>query len=286
MTGPVDLPAGNRPALERAVVGRGGPVTVVAHGFGSDLSAARLLAAGIEGTRLIYSARGHGGSPVGCDPITYDVLADDLDGVGSLASQAVGVSLGASTVLHLLARVPHRFERVVLQLPPGVAGGHPDALVEALEAGDRLGVEALVRRELPPALDLDDYVRVRTRGLLASAGLPAFLRSLRSGPALPPDAALAAVTARVLVVAQEQDPVHPVAAAQDLVSHLPHAELVVFPRPLLLERRRLRTLMRDFLGAAPAPEQPGGVRPGESAATRLEQPARGTAPAVRAGAQG
>ncbi|MCW2623043.1 MAG: hypothetical protein JWL64_2645 [Frankiales bacterium] len=250
MTGAPIGPAA--PHLECGEVGSGGPITVVAHGFGADLAGARLLAAGLDGTRLIYCARGHGGSPVGPEPITYAVLADDLDRVGRRASRAVGVSLGASTVLHLLARHPGRFERVVVQLPPGASNGHSEALVSALEAGDREGVERLVRREVPPALDLDAYVRSRTQALLDARGLPTFLRSLRAGPALPTAAALSAVTAPVLVVAQQHDLVHPVSAAEELVARLPRGELAVFERPLLLERRRVRALLRDFLADAPS----------------------------------
>ena len=53
------------------------------------------------------------------------------------------------------------------------------------------------------------------------------------------------MTAQVLVLAQEDDALHPAQVARDLSALLPRARLVVFDRPgmLLRERTRLRELV-------------------------------------------
>jgi pimeloyl-ACP methyl ester carboxylesterase len=87
---------------------------------------------------------------------------------------------------------------------------------------------------LPAALD-----RPRTDGALDGLELAA------SAP-LPDRAVLGAVTAPTLVIAQEQDPVHPVWVAEQLAESLPHARLEVLPPGGILERHR--KVMRDLVG--------------------------------------
>lgn len=60
-------------------------------------------------------------------------------------------------------------------------------------------------------------------------------------------AALGWVTARCLVVAQEDDDVHPVGVAYDLAAALPDATLHVFDRPLIEDRPALRRLISGWI---------------------------------------
>lgn len=62
-------------------------------------------------------------------------------------------------------------------------------------------------------------------------------------------AALRAVRAPALVIAQEQDPAHPVWVAEQLAASLPHAHLEVLPPGgiLLAHRRVMRQLIGGFL---------------------------------------
>lgn len=64
--------------------------------------------------------------------------------------------------------------------------------------------------------------------------------------------ALGAVSADVLVLAQEDDDLHPAQVARELVGVLPRARLVVFDRPgvVFRERPRLRALVSAFLNEA------------------------------------
>ena len=93
------------------------------------------------------------------------------------------------------------------------------------------------------------YVEARTDFLLASPDLPALLSALPDDVPVLSRHALADVTADVLVIAQEGDPLHPASVARELVGVLPRARLVVLERPglLFLERARLRTLIAGHL---------------------------------------
>jgi pimeloyl-ACP methyl ester carboxylesterase len=252
----LDLP------LETLVSGSGGPVTVAAHGLGASVAETRPLLGGVAGTRVFYAARGHGGSPLPDGPFDYRVLGEDLAQVADAcgATRALGVSMGAGSLLSLLAGAPERFERVVLFLPAALDRPRTDeavarvhALAAALEDGDAAVVERLVLEELPPDLRalpaVEGYVRTRSAYLLASPGVAVALRALPGVTPVPDRSALAAVSADVLLLAQEGDPLHPAQVARDLAAVLPKARLVVFDAPgvVFRERARLRALVTDFL---------------------------------------
>lgn len=242
------------------VTGSGDPVTVVAHGMGASLAETRPLLSGVPGTRVLYEARGHGAGPA---PVTpgYAELAADLAVIADEhgATQALGASMGAATILRLLADTPDRFARVVLFLPAALDTVRKDDAVRqisllsaALASQDQGAVTAAVRAELPVGVDADAYVAARATFLLASPGLPALLAALAADVPVTSRAALTAVTAEVLVLAQEGDPLHPADVARELVGVLPRARLVVFDAPgvLFRERARLRALIATHLGPA------------------------------------
>jgi pimeloyl-ACP methyl ester carboxylesterase len=66
---------------------------------------------------------------------------------------------------------------------------------------------------------------------------------------VPDRTALAAVSADVLVLAQEGDPLHPADVGRQLAAVLPRARLVVFEHPgvVFRERARLRELISSHL---------------------------------------
>jgi pimeloyl-ACP methyl ester carboxylesterase len=206
----------------------------------------------VPGTKVFYEARGHGSAPLP-EHVGYDELADDLERLADDhgATQALGVSLGAHTVLRLLTRRPDRFVKAVLFLPAALDQPpvRRDGLAEALAAGDRERVLAWVQGELPPDRDTSAYAAARTAYLLSSPGLPALLQGLTEPP-VPDVSLLGAVTADVLVLAQEGDPVHPAQVARQLAAALPRAALTVFPEPGVLWRSRaeLRALVVGHLG--------------------------------------
>ncbi len=250
--------------LIELVTGSGGPVTVAAHGLGASIAETRPLLGGVTGTRVLYEARGHGGSPLPDEPFDYAALGRDLEQVADAhgATRALGVSMGAGALLSLLARRPERFERVVLFLPAAVDRPRTDeavrrvaALGDALDGGDAGEVERLVLAELPA--DLRDqpavaaYARTRTAHLLRSPGVAVAVRALPAVTPVPDRSRLAAVSADVLLLAQEGDPLHPAQVARDLAAVLPKARLVVFAEPgvVFRERARLRAEVSGFLNS-------------------------------------
>ena len=250
------------------VTGSGSPVTVVAHGLGGSPADTRLLVSGVGGTKLFPSARGHGSvSPgLGVDhdrPLDYDLLGRDLEAVADQhgATQALGVSMGAGALLALLGRRPDRFDRVVLLLPAALDRPRGDdavrsrlALADALEAGDAETVAARLAEELPPDLHgvpgVPQYLAARAAYLQSSPGFPALVRALPQAVPVADRSVLGAVTADVLLLAQEGDPLHPAQVARDLAAVLPRARLTVFDQPgaVVRERARLRALVKEFLG--------------------------------------
>jgi len=222
---------------------------------------------------VFAAARGHGATPLGDEPVTYDVLARDLAALADAhgATRALGVSMGAGALLSLLAADPGRFERVVLFLPAALDAPRGDAaarrtaaLAAALERRDREAVAACVAAELPGDLGAPAaaYVRARTSFLLASPGVAAVLRALPAQAPVPDRTALSAVTAQVLVLAQEGDDLHPAQLSRELAGVLPHARLVVFDRPgaVFRERARLRDEVVGFLdGPDPTAPTAGAV---------------------------
>ncbi|MCU1594405.1 MAG: alpha/beta hydrolase [Frankiales bacterium] len=240
------------------ITGAGVPVTVVAHGLGGSIAETRPLLSGVPGTKVYYEARGHGSARRPVAP-GYGELADDLLQVADChgATQALGVSLGAHTILRVLAGRPARFDRAVLLLPASVDVGRDPHAVErltvmraALESQDLDAMVALVRTELPAGIDAEPYAAARAAYLLSSSGLAPLLDALADDPPVPDRAVLAAVRSDVLVLAQEGDPLHPVAAAEQLAGLIPGARLEVLPAGMVFRHRaRLRELIVTHLSS-------------------------------------
>lgn len=251
-------------AVERLVTGSGTPVTVFAHGLGMSIPDTRPFGSGVSGSRVFLHLRGHGHSPA--PPAdqpkawTYGALADDVAAVADDegATRAVGVSLGAGALIALAGREPGRFERLVLAMPAALDRPRPAdqvaaaaALADAVDAGDQPEISRLLIALQPPAargrMDLRIWAR-RHADWLARTPVA---RALRTFPALAPLAdpgELAAVTAPVLVLAQRDDPVHPLAVAEQLAAALPDATLEVSDVPWIWGARdRLRAVVGGFL---------------------------------------
>lgn len=218
----------------------------------------RPLLSGVRGTKVFAQARGHGTAPPVQRP-GWGELATDLLAVADTheATQALGVSLGAGTLLRLLSRHPDRFDRVVLFLPASLDAPQPGPvrraaeLVAALTSGEPETVEQAVRQELPPDLagdGVEAYVAARTSYLLSSDLAP-LVRALEGDVPVPDPGALRDVRAAVLVVAQEHDPVHPVEVARQVADAVPGARLEVFPEPGILFRPAARARLRRLVVA-------------------------------------
>jgi pimeloyl-ACP methyl ester carboxylesterase len=248
------LPTPSGP-IEYLVAGLGGPVTVFAHGLGGSIPETRPFGSGVLGTRVFLQFRAHGPAPW-----TYGDVAADLAAVADHvdATRAFGVSLGAGALTRLLSTTPGRFERVVFVLPSvldqprGPAAERLLRLAAVAELGDVDGAAALLLAEQPRLVrdraDVRQWVR-RQAGVLVSAPVGNSLRAIAAEAPVADRGQLAAVAARALVIAQQDDAAHPVAVAESLAAAFPSADLVVLPPGGVLwsHRQRTRELISGFL---------------------------------------
>jgi 3-oxoadipate enol-lactonase len=255
----VDTPHGVE--LEWLCTGDGSPVTVFAHGLGGGIADTRPLGSAVRGRKVFFHFRGHGRSAAPAGWWTYVDLARDLRAAADLggASRALGVSLGAGALCRLLVDSPGRFERAVFFLPavldtprPVVARYRLRALLDAIEAGDAAAVAEVIALETPIHVRNSPagwaYLRQRLDQLMRD-GLAAGVATLPDEVAVPDTGALAAVTARSLVIACRGDELHPVPVAERLAATLPDATLHVYDRPGVLwtQRGDLRERISGFL---------------------------------------
>jgi pimeloyl-ACP methyl ester carboxylesterase len=242
--------------------GSGEPTTVFGHGVSSSIEDTRFLGSGVHGTRTFLHFRGHGASGDPGDGYDYAGVTRDLRAVADEtgATAAVGISMGAGAILGVLEDAPDRFERIVFVLPAGLDQPRTDGSMAALSAH----AEVLERRDLDELTDLlqsglpEDLATIpEVRTLMAERAVrqlanPGLVRALRGLPSTPPVRdrdALRKVAARCLVIAQEDDEVHPASVGREIADLIPGCELHVFPRPyaMLRERDRLRDLVAGLL---------------------------------------
>lgn len=269
-----DAPSG---PVEYLVTGAGEPVTLLVHGLGGSAAQTRPFGSGLAGTKVLPHLRGHGATPVpDGGPGGYADLAAETDAVRAAtgATRALGVSLGAGALLRgvvdaVAAGRPAGYERLVLVAPPVVRPGDVPgadrrpllALADALEARDPAAAAAALRDQQPAAVRRLPAVGLwarRRAAELAGPVLPPVLRGYAAAapldgldPARTADL-LGAVDVPVLVVGQDGDDLHPVAAARDLAAALPRADLVVLPAGGVLwtGRDRLREILTGFMGTS------------------------------------
>jgi len=251
--------------LEFVTTGSGLPATVFAHGLAGSIETTRPFGSGVSGSRTFMHFRGHGASAAPETPWTYAALADELravaDHVG--ATQALGVSMGAGALCSLLARTPLRFERLVLVLPAVLdhprTDGAQDRLLrmaQLVDQDDVRGLTALLLEFEPVAVRDRPAVRLwcgRQAAAMVRTPVSSALRTLPTAVPLTDRRVLAAVTAPVLVIAQEQDALHPVWVAEQLAGLLPDARLEVAPPGGILWSHRawMRELIGGFLSGEP-----------------------------------
>lgn len=260
-----ELITGPSGPLELLVTGAGDPVTVFAPGLGESITTTRPFGSGVAGTKAFFHFSGYGGARVdhaaggpegpaggaGWRHLGAQLLAV-ADHVG--ATRAVGASLGAVAILTALTTPgadSARFDRVVLLLPPAVDGTRLAAIAQLLDRGDTAGLRGMLRADRTDGEPRDHRRRAPWRDAVdrvAALG-PVLLADLAETPPLTPER-LATVRVPVLVVAQEADPAHPVAAANRWIELLPNATAVTLPGGGLLTAHRaaVRDAVAGFLG--------------------------------------
>ena len=252
------------------VLGDGEPVTVVAHGITSSSEEIAAFVWQTPGTRILFDFRGHGRSESPPEEAGYDTAAmrRDLEFVADRygATQVLGISMGSSATLHLLADEPDRFERLLFFIPSRVdrntevsKDSYP-ALAHMLETMPIEAVaDAVVNApESQPLIERRPVWRelMRARVLrMNSTGVPRALRAFAAGmPPCPDASVLERVVAPALILAHEDDPIHPSAVARQLAEVLPNAEVKIWSRPLemLDDFPGFTKTIADFLGGRPS----------------------------------
>jgi pimeloyl-ACP methyl ester carboxylesterase len=180
-------------------------------------------------------ARGHGRSTNPTGEFSFagcarDVLAI-LDALGVERAKAVGVSLGAKTLLHLATLAPARVKTMILV---SATPRFPEA------------TRALFREAAVAPHSQEEWDRMRTLHVHGDEAIARLWELPRRFADDPNDMAftseaLATITARTLLVTGDRDPFYPVELAVEMYRAIPRSSLWVVPEalhsPIFLDQR-------------------------------------------------
>jgi 3-oxoadipate enol-lactonase len=245
MDAQLTLPDGARLAYE--VSGKGSSAAVYGHGMllsrqaetDMDLFTWDAVQQLADRQLIRYDARGHGGSTGHPEPTEFtfprfadDLLAllDHLDVEGPVTG--MGSSLGCATVLTAAVRVPERFDRLVLLIPPtawetrAAQTGFYQGLADMTdEGGFDAFATALAGAPTPSSLTDAPGYPPPSLGVVRPL-LPSLLRGV-SASDLPSREEIARLPHPTLILAWADDPGHPLSTAEQLVDLMPGARLHV-----------------------------------------------------------
>ena len=205
--------------------GEGEPLLLLHGGTGIGADWNLVFTAGDPaGFRVIVpDLRGHGRSTNPSRAFTFREAATDvfalLDRLGISRVKAIGLSMGAKTLLHMATRQPDRIDAMVL------VSATPYFPAQARAAMAQLSVDAFSDAEWAAErlrhTQGDDQIRMlfdQMRGLKDRHDDMAFTPPL-----------LATITARTLIVHGDRDPLYPVELAIDMYRAIPSSALWVVP---------------------------------------------------------
>ena len=216
--------------------GNGEPLVLLHGGGGAGVNWQLIFDAPVEGFRFVVpDLRGHGRStnPSGEFSVrqcALDVFAM-LDRLGIDRFKAIGVSLGAKTLLHLATLQPARVIAMVLV-----------SATPYFPAQARTAMAALT----PEARSDAEWAQMRSWHVHGDEQILAIWRSVRALGDSYTDMAftpplLSTISARTLVVHGDRDPLYPVRLALEMYEAIPRASLWVVPGgghgPMFTDRR-------------------------------------------------
>ena len=205
--------------------GSGEPLLLLHGGTGIGADWNLVFTAGDPaGFRLIVpDLRGHGRSTNPSNAFTFRQAAADvfalLDRLGLQRVRAIGLSMGAKTLLHMATQQPQRIDEMVLvsatpYFPAPARAAMAQLTVDTFSDADWT---ALRQRHVHG----DDQIRMlfaQMRALKDSHDDMAFTPPL-----------LATITARTLIVHGDRDPLYPVELALEMYRSIPASALWVVP---------------------------------------------------------
>ena len=217
-----------------------GPLVVLSHALGCDLSMWDGVAAALQGdyTVLRYDQRGHGRSAAAAGAYTMDDLADDAaELIRSHATEPVhfvGLSMGGMTAQALGARHP----ALIRSLSIANSASHYDAAALALW---QARIETVLARGVAPIAQgamerwfTPEFRADANGGSARVAALRAVLEATASGPYADACAAVAhidlaagnaSITCPTLVIAGSRDEATPPALSQAIAEAIAGAQL-------------------------------------------------------------
>ena len=207
--------------------GDGEPLLLLHGGMGIGSDWRHVFPSDPEGYRVIVpDLRGHGRSTNPDRTFTFRQCADDvlalLDHLGLARVKAIGMSMGAKTLLHMATRQPTRLDAMVLvsatpYFPPALRIAAAQFTRESFDRLSETERDALRHRHVHG----DEQIRLlydMTRSFATSDDDMAFT---------PPQ--LGTVTARTLIVHGDRDPYYPIEMAIELFRGIPQSALWIVP---------------------------------------------------------
>lgn len=226
--------------LHVEVDGDGEPVSVLAHGLMNSCRELAALTPLVPGSQVRFCFRGHGHSSSPERGYRFADFARDVSAVADAfgATIALGTSLGAGAIGHLLTLEPDRFDKLVFLLPAGLDRPfrykhkllHTAALMDGKSTED--AIEAITA-DPGRALGYLDYpwLRELDRQMLQelnTVGVPRAIREVIEDWPLEDREQMRKVTAPTLLICREGDEIHPVEVGRILAEIMPNAELLLF----------------------------------------------------------
>jgi pimeloyl-ACP methyl ester carboxylesterase len=207
--------------------GRGEPLVLLHGGMGIGDDWGHVFPHDPSGHRVVVpDLRGHGRSTSPDEAFSIRRCAADvlalLDHLGIQRAKAVGLSLGAKTLLHVATAQPARLEAMVLV---SATPHFPQPLRDAAAQFTRAAFESLPEAERGA---------LRARHVHGDEQIARLYDMMRSFATSDDDmafteAALGAITARTLIVHGEHDPYYPTVMALELARGIPNSTLWIVP---------------------------------------------------------
>jgi pimeloyl-ACP methyl ester carboxylesterase len=247
--------------LHVEVDGAGAPVAVVAHGLTNSCRELAALTPLMPGTQVRFCFRGHGHSSSPERGYRFADFGRDVVAVADAygATVAMGTSLGAGAITHVVANDPDRFEKLVFLLPAGLdlPFQYHDRMLHTAELVEGKTREEAIEAVLSDPQRLANYtqypwLRDIDRQLTADlnpVGVPRAIREIIDDQPIKDREQMRAVTAPTLLICREGDVIHPAEIGRILATVMPNAELILFEDGMELYTSipQLVQRVRDFL---------------------------------------
>jgi 3-oxoadipate enol-lactonase len=226
--------------LHVEIDGEGDPVTILAHGLTNSCRELAMLTPLVPGTKVRFCFRGHGHSSSPESGYRFADFARDVEAVADTygARYALGTSLGAGALGHLVARAPDRFDKLIFLLPAGLdrAFRYKDRMLRTAQLIEGRSKEEAIDAVLSDPTRVAGYIEYPwlqdfDRQMLQELnpiGVPRAIREVIEDWPLADREDVRKVTAPTLLICREGDEIHPAEVGRILASIMPNAELMMF----------------------------------------------------------